>query len=212
MATRSRPKSRTREAANIRDRIKEGLQDLRRRFSDGYDGTIYVSDLDLSEWVTPDAVGKWIVASRIEEVDNLHLKDRICSSALKTFCVLLEIEKENEIRYFVEKADPQDGADRYSFKVAEDVQTFLKQLPHGSSPWTQAKCQEFCVTRRKYVAARLSYGKIRHLDDNEILPFRKKELFDSRADASLYKVVFDGRFLMNDLGKPHSNDLVCRSY
>ncbi|KAL8896738.1 MAG: hypothetical protein Q9207_007563 [Kuettlingeria erythrocarpa] len=202
MDTRSRPKSRTREAANIRDRIKEGLQDLRRRYPDG---KIYVSEYDLSKWVTPDAVGKWIVASRIEEVDSLHLKNQICSSALKTFCVLLEIEKENTIRYFIEKADPKDGADRSSFAVAEDVQRFLA---YGCSPWTPAKCQEFCETWRKYVAARLSYGKIRRLGDKEILPFRREEVFDRRADATLYKVDFDGRFLIDKPGKPYSDDMI----
>lgn len=190
----------------MRERIQKGLQDLRGRFPDG---KIYVSRNDLLEWVTPDAVGKWITASRIEEVDKLHLKNRICSSALKTFCVLLEIEKENAIRYFVERADPKHGADRVLFTVAEDVQRFLRQLPRGSGSWTQAKCQEFCEKRRKYVAARLSYGGSRHLEDKEILPFQKVEFFEGRGEAVLCKVVFDGRFLIDKLGKPYSKNMVC---
>ncbi|KAL8916950.1 MAG: hypothetical protein Q9208_008271 [Pyrenodesmia sp. 3 TL-2023] len=205
MDTESRPKWRTREAANIRESIGKGLQNLKRKFPNG---KIYVSGNDLSEWVTPDAVGKWIAASKIEEIDSPGLKYQIWSSALKTFCILLEIERENAIRYFVERADPIEGADRVQLTVAEEVKRFVKQLPHGSSSWTQDKCEEFCEKRRKYVPARLSYGKIRHLGDHDILPVQKIEAFEDRAEAVLCKVDFDGRFLIDKLGKSYSDNTI----
>lgn len=197
MWPKHQPQRGTTEAANIRDNLRKKLYTL---YEGNHDDELYVPHNLLSEWVTKDAVGKWIEKSEAKAYAPIKLRDKIHETALRTFCILIEIEREDAIGLFLGKARPELQLDMAILALDNDkdsVQRFLQDFPEGLNAWPKHKCQQFCDQKRRYFATTLKYGETRYLDDNDILPFRKimgEPMI--RDKAKLYKVLFDAQYLL----------------
>lgn len=187
------PRSGTEEAVTIRETITEKLSILRKKHSHRQE---YIPDEDLPRWVTKDSIGKWIEASKIDLVDPDRLRNTIHASGLKTFCVLLEIERENYIQDFIRLSQSNpDG--KLWWTNGRSVRDFLllAHSPTTSRPWSESKYDDFCKRQWKYMAQIFTRGEGIELVDDTILPYLDNELYRERGNSKLFKVEFDGRYL-----------------
>ena len=201
MSSQRAPGRGTQEAANIREKLKAKFITWRDRNQDNdlyIPHDLYVPHHLLSEWVTRDDVGNWISSSQVVSCAEEKFRDRIMDKALRTFCILIEIEREDAICYFFEKARSRLGPDMAVLALGhskDNVKNFVLGFEGDPDPWLGPKCQEFCDTRRKYFAASLEYGEIQRLDEKDILPFRWVGKPCDREGTKLYSVGLDAAYL-----------------
>ena len=209
MGSEVRLQKHTEEAAHIRDKLKSKTRHMARKYKDGGK---YIPEYALSEWVTRSAVGKWIDASKIEVTDRSGFRDQICKMALKTFCILIEVEREDAIKHFVERSDPTEGPDNMLWRLdSEYLRKFMTDAGENPKLWPIDKCEEFCDAKWKYIAAKLPYGTRAHLEVERILPFRQTKDSEDRGETTLYEGEFDGRYLIRNSGEPYSQQMVCHT-
>lgn len=205
MAFNTQKQERTKEAQNIRDTIKRELSYLRQKYPRREE---YVPKDVLPLWVTSDAIGKWVETSNIDPVDGKKLKQQICTLALKTFCILIGIEKEDSIQYFIQRSD-SGGPDIKLYGMTEThLKVFLKEADRNvASSWDKEKCEEFCSTAWKYVPVEFT-PDLDHviLPEEAVLPFCMREPGDSQMSA----VDFDAQYLRSATAESKAPKVVCQ--
>ena len=195
---------RTKEATNIRDKLKAKFSKLRDKYPQG---ELFIADDELKLCVSIDVVGRWIATSNVDVIDKDRIRTQIWSSALKTFCILVEIERENAIKYFIECGRTDTWLRSWS---PESLKEFINDASpqQASGKWLPAKCKEFFEEKWKYMPIHFTVGDDVTLEDKMILPFRMiKPHQASQGGSRLFEVEFDGRFLKSekgDHGGPHS--------
>ena len=197
----------TLEAVEIRNAIKKLCSDLKekRPFREEY-----IPEEMLQSRVTEDAIGKWIEASGLEKIDLNRLKTQIFTTALRTFCILVEIDCEDYIKDFIQQC-PQEPDRKLWWTTDANLRNFLQAAypnqPYG--PWLKAKYEEFYREQWKYLAIEFKEGESRtQLPDEAIFPYLDNRVHQNRGTTILYRVDFDGHYLLDSEGKPVKRDAV----
>ena len=189
---------RTQAAVEIRERIVKGLFELE---STDPGRERYAPEKDLSCWVTRDAILLWIDESSIEFVEKAKLADDIIQYALKTFCILVEVEREDFIKWFVLRHRSFGGPDiKLPLLDSAALASYLKH-EQGSPDWSRSKYQDFYKKQWKYVVPKFYKGQDTYIPDDSKFPF-----FSNRSrgtdDSGLFEVDFDGRYLLSREDQP----------
>ena len=192
---------RTQAAVEIRERIIKGIFELERA-DPGREK--YVPAKDLSCWVTRDAILLWIEESGIEFIEKAKFADDIIQYALKTFCILMEVEREDCIKWFVLRHRSFGGPDtKLPWLDSAALASYLKH-EDGSPEWSRSKYQDFYVRQWKYVVPKFYEGRDTYIPDNSTLPFLSNKSRADREtdDSGLFEVDFDGRYLLSHEEQP----------
>ena len=199
---------RTQEAANIRDVITKELINLRKRNPWREE---YVPNDALPKWVTPSAIGRWVETSNIDPVDRQKMKEQICKLAMKTFCILVQIGREDSIQYFIQRSDSTGPDNMLWAMTSGSLKEFLEEANQKlADSWPEEKCDEFCLTRWKYVAVDFTpdVGN-RVLPEKAVLPFLMSKTHAIKGDSQLSVVHFDAQYFR--LARTDSN-MVCQNH
>ena len=199
---------RTREAARIREHLKAEFLRIEKKYPSV---DPYISEDDLRKLVTVDAVGRWIDTSNVEMANKIQLKNQIWRGGLKTFCVVVEIEKEDAIKFFIQRSDRGNPDGLLSVWDNASLTEFLNggSIEETFGKWSTLKCEEFSRAKWKYLAFEFTVGTQASLNEKRILPFRENvEISRDRSDSKLFKVQFDGRYLLSEEGVHHDCCLV----
>ena len=209
MSLFARLQPRTKEADGINNIITNKLSKLREKYPERQE---YIPEGELRQWVTKDAIGSWVDASKIDIIDPHGLKENIASCALKTFCILIEMRKEDYITEFIQcssQSNP-DGKLCWTSPLALS-QTLESVCAQNKAPlWDKPTCTEFYEKQWKYVVRSFTIGGDAVLLDNEVLPFFSERRYPNRP--TLYEVDFDGRYIHSRQNIPLYLGGLVRSY
>lgn len=199
---------RTREADGINEIIIKRLSKLREKYPERQE---YIPEGDLRQWVTEDAIGSWVEASKIDTIDPHGLKEQIIRCALKTFCILIEMRKEDYITEFIQccsESNP-DGKLCWTSPLALGQTLEIACARNKIPRWDQSMCKEFYARQWKYVVRSFTIGRNAILLDGEMLPFFSERRHPNRS--TLYEVDFDGRYLRSRQNEPLNFGSLVRS-
>lgn len=209
MSLFTRPQPRTKEADGINSIITKKLSKLREKYPERQE---YIPEGDLRQWVTIDAIGSWVEASKIDNIDPHWLKGHIFWWALKTFCILIEMRKENYIKEFIQcssQSNP-DGKLCWTSPLALSQTLEIVCAQNKNPPWDKPTCTEFYEKQWKYVVRSFTIGGDAVLLESEMLPFFSERPYPNRP--TLYEVDFDGRYIRSRQNMPLNPGSLVRSY
>lgn len=197
MSYSPRTHRRTQAAVDIREIITKGVFELESRDPER---ERYIPEKDLSRWVTRDAILEWIEESGIEYIEKAKFADDIVHYALKTFCILMEIEREDCIKWFVESHRSFRGPDaKLPWKDSAGLASFFKR-EDGSPEWSRSKVKDFCERQWRYVVPKFYEGRNTRIPDNSKFPFFSNRSRETQH-SGLFEVDFDARYLLSHEGQ-----------
>ena len=206
MSLFARIQPRTIEADGINNIITNKLSKLREKYPERQE---YIPEEDLRQWVTEDAIGSWVEASKINTIDPHGLKEHIVSCALKSFCILIEMRKEDYITEFIQCSSQSNPDGKLCWASPLALKETLEIVcDQNKTPlWDKPTYKEFYQKQWKYVVRSFRIGGDAVLLDGEILPFFTERRYPKRATLS--EVDFDGRYLRSPQNEPlHLGSLV----
>ena len=189
---------RTEAAFHIRETIRKELLKLKRTYPEREE---YIPEEDLSRWITWDAIKEWIQDSGIEDIGQDKMADDISKFALKTFCILMEIEREDSIEFFIWHNLPSSPDMRLPWLDSCCLAHFLQDAGIFNE-WSQEKCEEFFEKQWKYLVPKFHKGQQTRIPKNAKLPFLKNAMYRDTEGSRLFHVDFDGRYLLSAEGEP----------
>ncbi len=186
MSFRIAPQQSTRQASRIRKLIK----DLGKKLENSYPGrSDYIPEEDLGKTIMQNVIGEWLKHSSPDATNPTKLKSEIYCKGLKTFCILVSMEKEQCMKTFMDKL-PWGPDRKLPWTSQENLKSFL-DAPHLD--WDRNAYVEFFEQQRRYQPHEISEGEMRRLDkDLTVIPYLEECKDMKRGD--IVKVKLDRRY------------------
>ena len=153
----------------------------------------YIPEMELRDTISPNMIGEWIVGTCPDANSPKRLSDKIHKRALRTFCILLKIEREDFIKTFMENL-PSDPDASLPWVDGYTLKTFLdKYATPRFGP--KSKADEFCREQWRFCPFSLTEGDHKFIENVSAIPFFRETPFKPRSGVSgLFKVRVDPRY------------------
>lgn len=200
------PQQNTQAAKSIRNSITSLLDKLKRSYPERQQ---YIPEQNLRETVAQRVVLEWVSASDINPNDPSMTAETIFRHALRTFCILLEIEEENSIITFIRGLGSLGPDSKLPWPNSEALIGYFRSTNSPEqNTWSESKGNQFIDHQWKYSVPILIQGQEHRLPGKSMLPYLKNEMRTGKE--SLFEVDFDGRYLRrSDTKDSCSQGVVC---
>ena len=208
MKFNSDPQPRSEEASRIRERLDELKKDLKKNHQNK---TKFIPTKSLKDCVTPAMIAEWIAYSAKDAIDPKRLGEMVHQQALRTFCVLILIEKENYMAIFLRHPYKLDK--RLPFDNVGDLENFL-EVKAGGDTQEQNIVSEFGLSQKfvdlqwRFWPYKFLQGEHKRLTSGEALPFFDQQPIGKKSHIQKVKFCRDC-FILKDSQERNSKDYVC---
>ncbi|KAL8868868.1 MAG: hypothetical protein Q9174_004701 [Haloplaca sp. 1 TL-2023] len=144
-------------------------------------GSSYISRADLQHYLTTERIRLLLQEVFHNTTDQSPPNaDRVRSTCLRSFAILLVINYPSMIRFFVDRHQLRDTC----LPFETEPKHFPKSQTHNIFEAFQGQQWQFC-------AVQLEYDMSENLSDDSVMPFTTKEEIASGGSAILYKITVD---------------------
>lgn len=179
------PQQSTLATSGIRKLIKNLVSKLGKRYPRRSN---YIPEEDLGKLITQDLIGEWLKEISPKATIPTNLSSQIHREGLKTFCILVWIEKDQYMKTFIDKL-PRGPDLKLPWTSQEGLKIFL-DAPHD---WDKETYVEFFKQQRRYQPHEIREGEMKVLnEDLTIIPYLEQCKGAEKGD--IVKVKLDQRY------------------